>query len=82
MSMFDQHLFIVISGDTGNALGVVRALGEAGIKPVLIYLVEETHLPALIKSRYLDIVHKVYSYEEGVCLLLEKYSANKGGSTN
>ena len=77
MSMFDQHLFIVISGDTGNALGVVRALGEAGIKPILIYLVEETHLPALIKSRYLDIVHKVHSYEEGVCLLLEKYSGKE-----
>ena len=73
MNRLNQHLFIVISGDNGNALGVVRALGEAGIKPVLIYLVEETHLPLLIKSRYLDVVHKVHSYEEGVDLLLEKY---------
>ena len=73
MSQLEQHLFIVISGDNGNALGIVRALGEAGIKPVLIYLVEETHLPLLIKSRYLDVVHKVHSYEEGVDLLLEKY---------
>lgn len=72
--MFDQHLFIVISGDTGNALGVVRALGEAKIKPILIYLIETDHLPVLIKSRYLDIVHKVHSYEEGVNLLLERYS--------
>lgn len=69
----NQHLFIVISGDTGNALGVIRSLGEAGIKPVLIYLMEETHLPLLIKSRYLDLVYRVYSYEEGVELLLEKY---------
>lgn len=73
MSSLDQHLFIIISGDTGNALGVVRSLGEAGIKPVLIYFVEETHLPTLIKSRYLSVVHKVYSYDEGIELLLEKY---------
>ena len=72
-----DHLFIVISGDNANALGVVRSLGEAGIKPVLIYLVEESHLPMLIKSRYLNIVHKVLSYTEGVDLLIEKYSGLK-----
>jgi D-aspartate ligase len=76
MGQLNNHLFIVISGDTGNALGVIRSLGEAGIKPVLIYLVEETHLPLLIKSKYLDVVHKVYSYEDGVDLLLEKYKGN------
>ena len=43
------------------------------MKPILIYLIETKRLPALIKSRYLDIVHKVHSYEEGVDLLLKKY---------
>ena len=76
MNPIYQHLFIVISGDTGNALGVIRSLGEAGIKPVLIYLVEKSRLPVLIKSRYLDVIHKVHSYEEGVDLLLEKYKGN------
>ena len=68
-----QHKFIVVSGDTGNALGVIRALGEANIQPILIYLVEETHLPTLIKSKYLSIVHKVYTYEEAIDLVISKY---------
>ena len=73
MSIKD-HLFIVISGDNGNALGVVRSLGEAGIKPVLVYLVGDSHIPMLLYSKYIGIVHKVHSYEEGVDLLLNTYS--------
>ena len=68
-----QHKFIVVSGDTGNALGVIRALGEANIQPILIYLVEETHLPTLIKSKYLSIVHKVHTYESAFEVLISKY---------
>lgn len=74
MHQLIQQMFIVISGDTGNALGVVRSLGETGVKPILIYLVEKSHLPTLIKSKYLTVVHKVNSYEEGVDLLLNKYA--------
>ena len=69
-----DHLFIVISGDNGNALGVVRSLGEAGIKPILVYLVDDSHIPMLLYSKYIGIVHKVHSYEEGIELLLCKYS--------
>lgn len=68
-----KHKFIVISGDTGNALGVIRALGEAGVQPILIYLFEATHLPTLIKSKYLTIVHKVFSYEEALDIAIAKY---------
>ena len=71
MSIKD-HLFIVISGDNGNALGVVRSLGEAGIKPILVYLVDDSHIPMLLYSKYIGIVHKVHSYEEGIELLLCK----------
>ena len=66
-----NHLFIVITGDNGNALGIIRALGEAGVKPILIYLIEATRHPMLIHSRYLTVVHKVQSYEEGLEILLE-----------
>ena len=69
-----DHLFIVISGDNANALGVIRGLGEAGVKPILIYLEEDSHLPMLIRSKYLTTVHKVRSYEEGVDLLIKSYS--------
>ena len=68
-----MHKHIVVSGDTGNALGVVRSIAEGGISPILIYLVEETHLPCLIRSKYLSVVHKVHSYEEAVDLLIAEY---------
>lgn len=68
------HKHIVISGDTGNALGVIRSLAQGGVQPVLIYLVEETHLPVLIKSRYLTEVYKTHSYEEALDVLMEKFS--------
>lgn len=67
------HKHIVISGDTGNALGVVRSIAEGGISPILIYLVDNSHLPLLIKSKYLTIVHKAYSYEEAIDVLLSIY---------
>lgn len=74
MEQVKQHKHIVVSGDTGNALGVIRALGEVGIQPILIYLFEETHLPTLIKCKYLSIVHKVYSYEDALQQLIDLYS--------
>jgi len=68
-----KHKHIVVSGDNGNALGVVRSIAEGGINPILIYLVEETHLPCLIKSKYLTVVHKVNSYEDALDLLIDRY---------
>lgn len=68
-----EYKHIVIAGDNGNALGVIRSIAEGGISPILIYLEEETHLPILIKSKYLRIVHRVCSYEDAIDILLEKY---------
>lgn len=67
------HKHIVVSGDTGNALGIIRSIAEGGIKPILIYLDTEGQLPCLIKSKHLTIVHKVQSYNEGIDLLLREY---------
>lgn len=64
---------IVVSGDTGNALGVIRSIAEGGVNPYLIYFIEEDHLPCLIKSKYLTVVHKVHSYEEAIDLLIREY---------
>ena len=68
-----EHKHIVVSGDTGNALGVVRSIAEGGIEPILIYLIEETRLPCLINSKWLKVVHKVHSYEEAIDLLIAEY---------
>ena len=77
MEDIKKHKHIVVSGDTGNALGVIRSIAEGGIEPILIYLEEKTHLPLLIKSRYLKLVYKVHSYEEAIDLLIEQYGAEK-----
>lgn len=68
-----RHKHIVVTGDNGNALGVVRSIAEGGIQPIVIYLVEKTHLPLLIKSKYLTVVHKVSRYEDAIDLLIKLY---------
>ena len=68
-----SHKHIVVSGDTGNALGVIRSIAEGGIAPILIYLMDESRLPCLIKSKWLTVVHKVHSYEEAIDLLIAEY---------
>ena len=75
MKDIKAHKHIVVSGDTGNALGIVRSLSQGGARPILIYLVEETHLPVLIKSKYLTEVYNVHSYEDALDLLIEKFGA-------
>lgn len=75
MKDIKTHKHIVVSGDTGNALGIVRSIAQGGVQPILIYLIEETHLPVLIKSKYLTEVYKVHSYEDALDLLIEKFGA-------
>lgn len=67
-----QHKHIIITGDNGNALGVVRSLSEYGLQSIIIYL-QEKRFPFLLSSKYCKVKHTVYSYEEGVNLLLTKY---------
>ena len=54
-------------------MGIVRSIAEGGIKPILIYLIEENNIPCLIKSKYLTIVHRAHSREEAIDILIEKY---------
>ena len=68
-----NHKHILVTGDNGNALGIMRSISEGDIHPILIYLVEDDHLPCLIRSKYLTIVHKVHSYAEAIDLLIEHY---------
>ena len=35
-----KHKFIVFGGDHYNPLGIVRSLGEAGVKPIVILVSE------------------------------------------
>jgi len=67
-----KHKHIVITGDNGNALGVVRSLAEYGIQPIIIYL-QGNRFPFLLNSRYCKEKYTVYSYSDGVDMLLDKF---------
>ena len=67
-----RHKFILLSGDHYNPLGVVRSLGEKGIRPIVILNSKRPHL--INVSKYPQKIHLVNSAEEGVILLLKLYS--------
>lgn len=67
------HKHILVSGDNGNALGVLRSLAQGGAKPILIFIEEDDHLPCLIKSKYVSIVYRVRTDEEIIDILFNTY---------
>ena len=64
-----EREFIVLCGEHYNPLGIIRSLGEAGIKPIAIVKKNEFQLTS--KSKYIKKLHFVNSIEEGFNLLLE-----------
>lgn len=74
-SLVRQHKFILLVGDHYNPLGIVRSLGRAGIKPIVVLVASKSHFVA--KSRYVGKLHYVKSKEEGLELIIDKYSNEK-----
>lgn len=70
-----KHKFIVLAAEHYNPLGVIRSLGESGIKPIGIIIKGKEKLTS--KSKYLSKVHYVNDREEGYRLLLELYADEK-----
>lgn len=70
-----EREFIVLCGEYYNPLGIIRSLGEAGIKPITIVKKNEFQLTS--KSKYIKKLHFVNSIEEGFNLLLETYANEK-----
>lgn len=68
-----KHKFIVIGGDAVNALGVIRSLGEVGIKTHILGEWEPNHNAALSKSKYVESVNVVQNNDEIYQVLIEKY---------
>lgn len=67
-----KHKFIAFVVDHYNPLGVIRSLGEKGIKPIVILV---SKAPVLIpKSKYIGVLHRVDSIQEGYELLIKLYS--------
>lgn len=64
----------LIGGNHHNMLGVIRSLGERGIKPYVIIQSEERH-PYISFSKYIDVCWRVNDENEAISLLTNE--ANK-----
>ena len=70
-----KHKFILLVDDHYNPLGVVRSLGEKGIRPIVILNSRRPHL--INMSKYPQKIHLVDSPKEGLMLLLNLYGNEK-----
>ncbi len=69
--MWKDHLFIVFAIEHYNPLGAIRALGEAGIRPVFIGIKGRARVAS--PSRYISKLHQVETVEEGYDVLMKNY---------
>lgn len=69
-----RRYIVFVGRDHYTSLGVVRTLGECGIRPIII-ISKEFHEPKMTPlSRYVSKCHYVNYIHEGIDLLLTKYS--------
>lgn len=74
--MLKKQLFIVFVVEHYNPLGMIRSLGEHGIRPVAIVLRGKYRLTS--KSRYISQLHMVDTIEEGYHILISQYGGTGG----
>ena len=72
-----KHKFIVFCSDHYNPLGIVRSLGEKGIRPIVVLNIENVKPSLIVKSKYPQIIHKVDSAKSGRELSVDKYGNEK-----
>ena len=70
-----SEYIVFVSKDHYNPLGIVRTLGEAGIRPIVVVVKSEPQLVS--KSRYVKEKYIVNSPEEGIQLIISKYAVSK-----
>lgn len=68
---YNGHLVIVFALEHYNPLGHLRSLGEQGINPVYISIKRRGDVAAL--SKYISVLHRADTVEDGYKLLLENY---------
>ena len=67
-----KYEFIVFGIEHYNHLGIIRSLGEEGIRPIAIII--KRGLAIASDSKYIKQLHLVDSIEEGFALLQNKYN--------
>ncbi len=75
MERLKKHLFIVFGAEHYNPLGIIRTLGENGIRPIAIILKGERRIAS--SSKYIHKLHMVETLEEGYDVLLNQYGQLK-----
>lgn len=70
-----REYIVFVSKDHYNPLGIVRTLGEVGIRPIVI--VVKGDLKMVTKSRYVKKKHFVDTPEQGIRLILSLYANSK-----
>ena len=70
-----REYIVFVSKDHYNPLGIVRTLGEAGKRPIVVVVKSEPKLVS--RSRYVKKKHIVSSPEEGIKLIQSEYAESK-----
>ncbi|HCA22040.1 MAG TPA: biotin carboxylase [Lachnospiraceae bacterium] len=71
ISELKKHKFIVIGYEHYNPLGVIRSLGENGIRPIVIMLKDDVKIASM--SKYVGKLYFVKNNDQAYQLLLKKY---------
>lgn len=66
-----REYIVFVSKDHYNPVGIVRTLGEAGIKPIAVVVKSKPHLVG--KSKYVKKTYYVNDTEEGLKLIISKF---------
>ncbi len=72
-----KHMFIVFCCEHYNPLGIIRSLGENGIRPIAIILRKDIQIAS--KSKYISHLHMVDSIQKGYEILINQYGSQKYG---
>ena len=67
-----RHKHIVLAVDHYNPLGIVRSLGEEGIRPIVLLCGEDHHLVS--KSKYIGEYHHFETIEDGLQFIIKNFS--------
>ena len=73
--LLKREYIVFANRDHYNTLGIVRTLGEAGIKPIVVVVTSEPKQATL--SKYVKEKYHVNSPEDGIRLILSKFATNK-----
>ena len=75
MEKNEERLYIEFGEEHYNPLGLIRSLGETGIKPIAI--IKKGDFRFASKSKYISKLHLVNTIEEGYEILIKEYGNKK-----